>query len=77
MWLLNERLVSKSTPRFLTNGEDLTERPSSVRQYAGLIRVNFLCCKYCVAYGFVLCQLESFALSCPGFSADLLLAFAF
>jgi len=28
--LSNERLVSKSTPRFVTDDEDLTEQPSSV-----------------------------------------------
>ena len=37
-WLSNERLVSKSTPRFLTDDEDLTEQPSSVRQYSRLLR---------------------------------------
>jgi len=31
IWLSNERLVSKSTPRFLTNDKDLKELPSSVR----------------------------------------------
>ena len=37
-WLSNERLVSKSTPRFLTDDEDLTEQPSSVRQCSRLLR---------------------------------------
>ncbi len=31
-WLSKERLLSNSTPRFLTDDEDLTEQSSSVRQ---------------------------------------------
>ncbi len=30
-WLSNERLLSNSTLRFLTDEEELTEQPSSVR----------------------------------------------
>jgi len=37
MWLSNERLVSNSTLRFLTNDEDSTEQPSSVRLYFMLL----------------------------------------
>ena len=39
-WLSNERLVSKSTPRFLTDDKDLTEQPSIVRQYSRLVRAE-------------------------------------
>uniref|UniRef100_A0A8C2ANX5 BMERB domain-containing protein n=1 Tax=Cyprinus carpio TaxID=7962 RepID=A0A8C2ANX5_CYPCA len=34
MWLSKERLLSNSTPRFLTDDEELTEQPSNLRQYA-------------------------------------------
>jgi len=37
MGLSNERLVSRSTPRFLTDDEDLTEQPSIVTQYSRLV----------------------------------------
>ncbi len=40
-WLSNERLLSKSTPRFLTDEEELTEQPSSVRQCSRLLLVVF------------------------------------
>ena len=42
-WHSNERLVSKSTPRFLTNDEDSTEQPSSVRQYSRLLIEDVFC----------------------------------
>ncbi len=31
-WLSKERLLLNSTPRFLTDDEEFTEQPSSVRQ---------------------------------------------
>ena len=34
---------SKSTPRFLTDDEDLTEQPSCVRQYSRLLCEEVLC----------------------------------
>jgi len=37
MWLSNERLLSNVTPRFLT---DLSEQPSSVKQYSRLLRAE-------------------------------------
>ncbi len=42
MWLLKERLLSNSTPRFLTDDEEQREQPSSVRQCSGLLLVWFL-----------------------------------
>ncbi len=33
MWLSKERLLSDSTPRFLTDDKELTEQPSSVLGY--------------------------------------------
>ncbi len=41
-WLLKERLLSDSTPRFLTDDEESTEQPSSVRQCSRLILVGVL-----------------------------------
>ncbi len=40
-WLSKERLLSKSTPRFLTDDEESTEQPSSVRQFSRLLIVWF------------------------------------
>ncbi len=42
MWLSKERLLSNSTPRFLTDEEELTEQLSSVRQCSRLLLVGFL-----------------------------------
>ncbi len=36
-WLSKERLLSNSTPRFLTDDEELREQPSSVRQCTRLL----------------------------------------
>ncbi len=41
-WLSNERLLSNSTPRFLTDDEELREQPSSVRQHSRLLLVGVL-----------------------------------
>ncbi len=41
-WLSNERLLSNSTPRFLTDDEESREQPSSVRQCSRLLLVWFL-----------------------------------
>ncbi len=41
-WVSKERLLSNSTPRFLTDDEDLREQPSSVRQCSRLLLVWFL-----------------------------------
>ncbi len=41
-WLSKERLLSNSTPRFLTDDEESTEQPSSVRQCSRLLRVGAL-----------------------------------
>ncbi len=41
-WLSKERLLSNSTPRFLTDDEELTEQPSSVRQCSKLLHVGVL-----------------------------------
>ncbi len=41
-WLSNERLLLNSTPRFLTDDEEFTEQPSSVRQCSRLILVGVL-----------------------------------
>ncbi len=41
-WLSKERLLSNSIPRFLTDDEELTEQPSSVRQCFRLLLVWFL-----------------------------------
>ncbi len=41
-WLSKERLLSNSTPRFLTDDEELREQPSSVRQCTRLLLVWFL-----------------------------------
>ncbi len=37
MWLSKERLLSNSTPRFLTDDKELTEQPSNVRQCSRLL----------------------------------------
>ncbi len=42
MWLSKERLLSNSTPRFLTDDEEFTEQPSSVRQCSRLLHVGVL-----------------------------------
>ncbi len=41
-WLSKERLLSNSTPRFLTDDEESTEQPSSVRQCSRLLLVGIL-----------------------------------
>ncbi len=41
-WLSKERLQSNSTPRFLTDDEESTEQPSSVRQSSRLLLVGVL-----------------------------------
>ncbi len=41
-WLSNERLLSNSTPRFLTDDEESREQPSSVRQCSRLLLMWFL-----------------------------------
>ncbi len=41
-WLSKERLLSNSTPRFLTDDEILRAQPSSVRQCFRLLLVWFL-----------------------------------
>ncbi len=41
-WLSNERLLSNSPPRFLTDDEESREQPSSVRQCSRLLLVWFL-----------------------------------
>ncbi len=41
-WLSNEKLLSNSTPRFLTEEEKSREQPSSVRQFSRLLLVGFL-----------------------------------
>ncbi len=41
-WLSKERLLSNSTPRFLTDDEESTEQPSSVRQCSRLLTVGVL-----------------------------------
>ncbi len=40
-WLSKERLLSNSTPRFLTDDEESREQPSSVRQCSRLLLVWF------------------------------------
>uniref|UniRef100_A0A673IF36 phosphatidylinositol-4,5-bisphosphate 3-kinase n=1 Tax=Sinocyclocheilus rhinocerous TaxID=307959 RepID=A0A673IF36_9TELE len=42
-WLSKERLLSNSTPRFLTDDEELTEQPSSLRQCSRLLYAEVLC----------------------------------
>ncbi len=42
-WLSKERLLLNSTPRFLTDDEELTEQPSSVRQCSRLLHAEVLC----------------------------------
>ncbi len=42
MWMTKERLLSNSTPRFLTDDEESTEEPSSVRQFSRLLLLWFL-----------------------------------
>ncbi len=42
MWLSKKRLLSNSTPRFLTDDEELTEQPSSVRQCSRLLHAEVL-----------------------------------
>ncbi len=39
-WLSKERLLLNSTPRFLTDDEELTEQPSSVRQCSRLLHAE-------------------------------------
>ncbi len=39
-WLSKEILLSNSTPRFLTDDEESTEQPSSVRQFSRLLLVG-------------------------------------
>ncbi len=41
LWLSKERLLLNITPRFLTDDEELTEQPLSVRQCSRLILVGF------------------------------------
>ncbi len=41
-WLSKDRLLSNSTPRFLTDDEELTEQPSRVRQCSRLLLLWFL-----------------------------------
>ncbi len=41
-WLSKERLLSNGTPRFLTDDEEFTEQPSSVRQFSKLLHVGVL-----------------------------------
>lgn len=41
-WLSKERLLSNSTPRFLTDDEELTEQPSSLRQRSRLLHTELL-----------------------------------
>ncbi len=42
MWLSKERLLSNSTPRFLTDDEESREQPSNVKQCSRLLLVWFL-----------------------------------
>ncbi len=41
-WLSKERLLSNSTPRFLTDDKEFTEQPSSVRECSKLLHVGVL-----------------------------------
>ncbi len=41
-WLSKERLLSNRTPRFLTDDEEFTEQPSSVRQCSRLLHEGVL-----------------------------------
>ncbi len=41
-WLSKERFLSNSTLRFLTDNEETTEQPSSVRQHSRLLLVGVL-----------------------------------
>ena len=41
-WLSKERLLSNSTPRFLTDDEELIEQPSRLRQRSRLLHAEFL-----------------------------------
>ncbi len=41
-WLLKERLLSNSTPGFLTDDEESREQPSSVRQCSRLLLLGVL-----------------------------------
>ncbi len=41
-WMSKERLLSNSTPRFLTDDEILREQPSIVRQCSRLLLVWFI-----------------------------------
>ncbi len=41
-WLSKERLLSNTTPSFLTDDEESTEQPSSVRQCSRLLLVGVL-----------------------------------
>ncbi len=40
MWLSKKRLLSNSTPRFLTDDEEFTEQQSSVRQCSRLLHAE-------------------------------------
>ncbi len=42
MWLSKERMLSNSTPMFLTDDKESTEQPSSVRQCSKLLLVGVL-----------------------------------
>ncbi len=41
-WLSKERFLLNSTPRFLTDNEETTEQPPSVRQHSRLLLVGVL-----------------------------------
>ncbi len=43
-----ERLLSNSTPRFLTDDEELAEQPSSVRQCLNILYSTFLTFSNCI-----------------------------
>ena len=42
MWFSKERLLSNSTPRFLTDDEELTEQPSRLRQRSRSLHAELL-----------------------------------
>ncbi len=54
MWLSKERLLSNSKPRFLTDDEELTEQPSSIRQCFRMLHVEVFgpIIKTCFFFGF-------------------------
>ncbi len=39
-WFSKERLLSKRTPRFLTDDKEFTEQPSSIRQLSRLLHAK-------------------------------------